>query len=148
MLNTCIQELPSKKTNDKKGTLPASLVTGGDETQRGGSGAGSAAPFEALVLLPVSVEAQQVPVTSPRGWSPAESLGPGPRARSVSLRSALRPESDALTGCTGARGDTLLSCAAVTTALFWNISLTPEMSLTPLVTIPSPPLPLTTRNPL
>ena len=74
MLNTCIQELPSKKTNDKKGTLPATLVTGGGENQRGGSGAGSAAPCEALVLLPVSVEAQQVPVTSPRGGGPQLSV--------------------------------------------------------------------------
>ena len=147
MLNTCIQELPSKKTNDKKGTLPATLVTGGGENQRGGSGAGSAAPCEALGLLPVLVEVQQVPVTSQWGESPAEHLGPGPSARSVFLRSALRPESDALTGCTGARGDTSLSCADVTTALFWNISFTPKMSLTPLVIIPSPPLPLTTRNP-
>ena len=74
MLNTCIQELPSKNTKEKKGTLPASLVTGGDETQRVGSGAGSAAPFEALVKLPVSVEAQQVPVTSPRRGGPQLSV--------------------------------------------------------------------------
>ncbi|KAJ8778038.1 hypothetical protein J1605_014000, partial [Eschrichtius robustus] len=33
-----------KKTNDKKGTLPATLATAGDENQREGSGAGSAAP--------------------------------------------------------------------------------------------------------
>ena len=147
MLNTCIQELPLKKTKEKKGILHASLVTSGDENQRVGSGAWSAAPCEALGLLAVLVEAQQVPVTSPRwGVSPAERLGPGPSARSVFLQSALCPESDALTGCTGAHGDTLLSCAAVTTALFWNISLTPKRSLTPLV--PSPPLSLTTRNPL
>ena len=76
MLSTCTQELPFKKTKEKKGTLPASLVTGGYENQREGSGAGSAVPCEALGLLPVSVEAQQVPVTSPRGdpqlsvWAP------------------------------------------------------------------------------
>ena len=66
MLSTCTQELPLKKTREKKGTLHASLVTGGDENQREGSGAGSTAPCEALRLLPVSVEAQQVPVTSPQ----------------------------------------------------------------------------------
>ena len=42
-------------------------MTGGDENKREGSGAGSAASCEALGLLPVSVEAQQVPVTSPWG---------------------------------------------------------------------------------
>ena len=51
-------------------------MTAGDENQREGSGAGNTVPCEALVLLPVSVEAQQVPVTSPRGgpqlsvWAP------------------------------------------------------------------------------
>ena len=67
MLNTRTQELPLKKTKEKKGTLLASLVTGGDKNQREGSGAGNAVPSEALGLLPVSMEAQQVPVTSPRG---------------------------------------------------------------------------------
>ena len=66
MLNTCIQELPLKKTKEKKGTLHASLVTAGDGNQRVGSGAGNAMPCEDLGLLPVSVEVQQVPVTSPR----------------------------------------------------------------------------------
>ena len=47
--------------------LPATLVTAGDENQRLGSDSGIAAPCEALGLLPVSVEAQHVPVTSPRG---------------------------------------------------------------------------------
>ena len=66
MLNTCIQELPLKKTKEKKGMLHASMVTAGDGNQRVGSGAGSAAPCEALGLLPVLVDAQQVPVSSPR----------------------------------------------------------------------------------
>ena len=55
-----------KKTKEKKGTLPATLLTAGDENQRVGSGAGNAAPCESLGLLPVSVEAQQLPVTSSR----------------------------------------------------------------------------------
>ena len=43
-----------------------SLVTAGDENQSLGSGPGSGTPRETLGLLPVSVEAQQVPVTYPR----------------------------------------------------------------------------------
>ena len=43
-----------------------SLVTAGDENQSLGSGPGSGMPREALGLLPVSLEAQQVPVTYPR----------------------------------------------------------------------------------
>ena len=90
MLSTCTQELPLKKTKEKKGTLPASLVTGGDENQREGSGAGSAAPCEALGLLPVSVEAQQVPVTSPRGDLSSAS---GPRTQCSFSLPAVSPSS-------------------------------------------------------
>ncbi|KAJ8796299.1 hypothetical protein J1605_018018 [Eschrichtius robustus] len=55
---------PEKRQTNKV-TLPATLVTAGAENQRLDSWAGSAAACEALGLLPVSVEAQQVPVTSP-----------------------------------------------------------------------------------
>ncbi|KAJ8797904.1 hypothetical protein J1605_016955 [Eschrichtius robustus] len=55
-----------KCTNEKKVTLPATLVTDGDENQRLGSGAGSAVPCEALGLLALSVEAQQFPLTYSR----------------------------------------------------------------------------------
>ncbi|TKC34786.1 hypothetical protein EI555_020079, partial [Monodon monoceros] len=59
----------------------------GDDKQRGGSGAGSAVPSEALGLLRVSVEPQQLPVSTPTvdenqrdgsgagGAVPCESLG-------------------------------------------------------------------------
>ena len=54
------------------------LVTAGDENQRLGYGAGSAAPCEVLGLLPVTVEAQQVPVTSPRGVTQLSFSGQDP----------------------------------------------------------------------
>ena len=48
-----------KKSNEKKGMLPANLVIPCDENERVGSGSGSIAPCEALGLLQVSVEAQK-----------------------------------------------------------------------------------------
>ena len=92
MLSTRTQELPLKKTKEKKGTLHASLVTGDDENQREGSGAGSAALCEALGLLPVSMEAQQVPATSPR-WEGAPSSASGPRTHCSFSLHAVSPSS-------------------------------------------------------
>ncbi|KAJ8778042.1 hypothetical protein J1605_014004 [Eschrichtius robustus] len=81
-----------KKTNDKKGTLPATLATAGDENQREGSGAGSAAPCEALALLPVSVgHGQRRPPellanSSSPGWpTPVRASPPSPSSRPPGL---------------------------------------------------------------
>ena len=65
-LHTFVWLSAGKCRNEKIHTLPANLVTDGDENQRLGSEASSAVSCEALGLLALSVEAQQVPLTYPR----------------------------------------------------------------------------------
>ena len=58
-LYTLVWLRAGKKSNENKGTLPATLVTACDENESVGSGAGRATPCEALALMLVSVEDQQ-----------------------------------------------------------------------------------------
>ena len=111
-----------KKKKEKKGTLPASLVTAGDENQREGSGAGGTTSCEAMVLLPVSVghgqcrppgaagQAHQVPADQPRC---AQAEGREGGARTACLESAawtqchphrLPPTPQAYSTCTRSSG--------------------------------------------